>query len=144
MPLGNNAETEWNGYLVDGMQGRAPEFLKMLAAALQERSLPRVAVTPAKVNMWWRDESPCLDVRSSIDGDVQCTVHAMDYGTSLFVGVAFAPVSKLGNYYKRMAAVAFLESIDRCLDAALRRTASAAGGDVPSITAVGKAGKFGA
>jgi len=114
MPLPNNAETAWNGYLVDGVEPDDERFLQELQKRLEARDLPKVALKRPNLNMWWRPDAKCLDLVSKIDGEVECTVHAMPYGTSLFIGIAFRAVSSLGNYYKRMAATAFLETIDRC------------------------------
>lgn len=142
MPLPNTAETEWTGYLVEGLNGRSEALLTAVGAEIVAREMPGVTAQTATINMWWRDSSPCLDVRSKLDGEVACTIHAMDYGKALFIGIAFAPLSKLGNYYKRMAAVAFLESIDRCIDRAIRLAAH--DGAAAEITTLGKVGKFGA
>lgn len=115
MPLPNSAETAWNGYLIDGISPDDERFLRELQKKLEARELPRVSLKRPNLNMWWRPDAKCLDLVSKIDGDVECTVHAMPYGTSLFIGIAFRAVSSLGNYYKRMAATAFLETIDRCV-----------------------------
>lgn len=115
MPLPNSAETAWNGYLVDGVQTDDERFLGELQRKLEGRNLPKVTLKRPNLNMWWRPDAKCLDLVSKIDGEVECTVHAMAYGTSLFIGIAFRAVSSLGNYYKRMAATAFLETIDRCV-----------------------------
>lgn len=140
MPLPNNAETEWTGYLVEGLSGSAAAVVEHIALEITNRQLPKVDVSPTTVNMWWRDRSPCLDLKSSVDGEVGCTVHVMDYGTALFIGIAYAPMSRLGNYYKRMAAGAFLESIDRSISQALRALSE---GEPKGVeVALGK-GKFG-
>lgn len=141
MPLPNDAETQWTGYLIDGLGGQTQVFLQAALNQVTSASLPSVRATLTAVNMWWRDKSPCLDLKSSVDGDVACTVHAMDYGSAMFIGIAFAPTSKLGNYYKRMAAAAFLESVDRCVN----RTIQSLSGTAPQVVelaALGK-GKFG-
>ena len=114
MPLPNSPETQWIGYLVDDAGGQSSAFLVALAAEIKKRDMPKMESDSKRLSMWWRGDSQCLDVRSKIDGEVLATIHAMDYGTSLFVGIAFAAVRSLGNYYKRMAAVAFLETVDRC------------------------------
>lgn len=114
MPLPNNAETAWIGYLIDGIEPEDERYLQELQKILQARDLPKVTMKRPNLNMWWRPDAKCIDLVSKIDGDVECTVHAMPYGTSLFIGFAFRAVSSLGNYYKRMAAIAFLETIDRC------------------------------
>lgn len=115
MPLPNNAETAWNGYLIDGIETDDERFLGELQKRLEARDLPKVSLKRPNLNMWWRADAKCLDLVSKIDGEVECTVHAMPYGASLFIGIAFRAVSSLGNYYKRMAATAFLETIDRCV-----------------------------
>lgn len=143
MPLQNNPNYEWNGYLIESFAGNSQSLLTNLQAALTNRKLPQVTIKPARVNMWWRADSPCLDITSTIDGSVMCTVHMMDYGTSMFIGVASAAVSGLGNYYKRMAAAAFLETVDRCVNEAITATATQAQQGQPQLKEIGKAGKFG-
>lgn len=143
MPLGNDANKEWNGYLVEGLAGSGPAFLRYLQERLAAHNLPKVRSNPATVNMWWRKDSPCLDIYSEIDGMVMVTVHAMDYGTGLFVGVAYVAVSSLGNYYKRMAATAFLTALDNCLTEAVELTAEGASQEKPVLQAIGKVGKYG-
>lgn len=138
MPLPNSAETQWIGYLVDGAGAQSSAFMDALKQELDQRELPKVEMNRKSINMWWRSDSQCLDVRSKIDGEVLATVHAMDYGTALFVGIAFAAVKTLGNYYKRMASVAFLETIDRCVIAAFATIAK--GKQVRSIEAASKFG----
>jgi hypothetical protein len=140
MPLPNNPETQWIGYVVDDAGGQSSAFFVAVAAELSKRDMPKVESETKKLSMWWRSDSQCFDVRSKIDGEVLATIHAMDYGTSLFVGIAFAAVKSLGNYYKRMAAVAFLETVDRCAIAAM---ASVSHGPASSVHALEGSGKFG-
>jgi hypothetical protein len=64
--------------------------------------------------MWWRKDSPYIDVTSTLDGSITSTIHMQEYGTSLWVGRALESSSQW-NYYKRMAASAFIETIDRCI-----------------------------
>jgi hypothetical protein len=143
MPLQNNPNYEWNGHLIENFAGNAQPLFTNLQTVLANRNLPQVTAKPARVNMWWRADSPCLDITSSIDGSVMCPIHTMDYGMSMFIGVASAPVSGLGNYYKRMAAAAFLETVDRCMNEAITATATRAQQAQPQLKEIGKAGKFG-
>jgi hypothetical protein len=143
MPLPNNSDTLWNGYLVTDLLGQGETVISSLEKIIDSRNLPKVKRERQKLNMWWRKDSLCLDVTSEIDGSILCTVHIMDYGTSLFVGVAFGAITSLGNYYKRMAAAAFIETIDRCVLQAINEVPENATLGLPEIREVGKVGKFG-
>lgn len=143
MPLQNNSEMDWNGYLIEGLAGCGAQLLHNLELQINARQLPKVTLSQFRVDMWWRPDSLCLDIISKIDGTVQCTIHAMDYGSALFVGVAYAAISRLGNYYKRMAAAAFLETVDRCLSDAIAATSANQQKGTPDVKTIGKVGKFG-
>jgi hypothetical protein len=143
MPIINNKETQWNGYLIDNLPGVTEQFLLTFEEILKKRKLPAVESKPDTVNMWWRPGSLCLDVSSSLDGIVTCTVHVMDYGTSLFVGIAFSTTFLTDNYYKRMATVSFLETIDRCVYETINVVSTELSSEAPMITTIGKSGKFG-
>ena len=114
MPLTNEANKDWVGWLVDGLSDRVEEYHKALAAALEARKIPKCVIQSGTVNMWWRKDSRHIDVTSSLDGTITCTIHTLEYGTSLWVGRALESYSQ-ANYYKRMAASAFIETIDRCI-----------------------------
>lgn len=118
MPLTNSVETEWTGWLVDDLGGREQEVCAALAQALEGRDIPKSKVRTGTLNMWWRRDSRFVDVTSNMDGDITATIHVQEYGTSLFVGRAVA-AWKQRNYYKRMASVAFLWTVDECIEEAL-------------------------
>ena len=143
MPLPNNKDIQWNGYLVDDLAGAGERFVAGLERLLERRDLPSVRAQRAAVNMWWRRGSLCLDVQSNLDGSVICTVHAMDYGTALFVGIAFNTGFLTDNYYKRMAATCFLESLDRCVHQAVEETATEMQRGVGPVIQIGRSGKYG-
>ncbi len=143
MPLPNNKEIQWNGYLVDDLAGATERFVVSVEKRLNTRDLPSVRVQRATVNMWWRRGSLCLDVHSNLDGSVACTVHAMDYGTALFVGIAFNTSFLTDNYYKRMAATCFLESLDRCVHEAVEETTTEMQRGVSPVIQIGRSGKYG-
>lgn len=114
MPLINNADTQWDGWLIDNLGGRDEEYQKNLVSALQARRIPKSNISTGTVNMWFRPNSRYIDVVSDLDGKVVSTIHIQEYGSSLWVGRAILAVSHW-NYYKRMAAVAFVLTIDRCI-----------------------------
>lgn len=114
MPLKNDAEKSWTGWLVDDLGGREQEYRDLLFATLEARRIPKAAIKAGSTNMWWRRDSLYIDVTSSMDGQITTTIHVQEYGSSLFVGRA-AESRRQWNYYKRMAALAFLETIDRCI-----------------------------
>lgn len=114
IPLANDKDKFWSGWLVDGLGGREAEVLDSLLAALDARNIPKASIRHGNVNMWWRRDSLFIDVTSSMDGQITTTIHVQEYGTSLWVGRA-AESYKQTNYYKRMAAAAFLETVDRCI-----------------------------
>ncbi len=64
--------------------------------------------------MWWRKDSRYIDVTSDLDGTITTTIHIQEYGTSLWIGRAVENYAH-SNYYKRMSARAFIETIDRCI-----------------------------
>lgn len=114
MPLSNEPTMEWSGWLVDNLGGRAEDCQKAIYAAIKKRDIPRVVISFSTVNMWWRKSSRCIDVASTLDGTIVTTIHIEEYGSSLWLGRAIESHAK-SNYYKRMAARAFIETIDRCI-----------------------------
>jgi hypothetical protein len=114
MPLRNDANKVWDGWLVDGLGGQEEAYQKALVKALQSRNIPKCTVMAGAVNMWWRKDSRYIDVTSTLDGSITTTIHIQSYGTSLWIGRALE-ASRQWNYYKRMAASAFVETTDRCV-----------------------------
>ena len=114
MPLNNDVHKLWTGWLVDGLGGREESYQKVLVMALEARNIPKATVKTGTVNMWWRKDSRYIDVTSNLDGMIISTIHIQEYGTSLWIGRAVESYSQ-SNYYKRMAASAFIETIDRCI-----------------------------
>jgi hypothetical protein len=113
MPLKNDPEKDWVGWLVDDMASQEEAYQNKLAAALEARNIPNCTVKKGQVNMWWKD-SGYIDVTSTMDGSVTATIHIHGYGTSLWIGRA-VDTHQQWNYYKRMATQAFIETIDRCI-----------------------------
>ena len=113
MPIANTQGTAWTGYLVRGYEGTREDFVEKLQVRLEEQELPKANVQTASVNMWYRPDSLCLDVGSDLDGNSFCTIHVMDYGSQLFVGVSHS--AEVTNYYKQMAAACLLRSVLDCL-----------------------------
>ncbi len=118
MPIGNSADKSWAAWLVDGLGGKEEEFYKALWATLKARDIPRATFKSGTTNMWWRRDSHFIDVTSNMDGKIACTIHLQEYATGLFVGRAAESYYQT-NYYKRMAAAAFLETVDRCIYATI-------------------------
>ena len=143
MPLINSKDNQWNGYLVDDLAGATESFMQDFEARLRARNLSKVTWNRTTVNMWWTKQSPCMDIVSNVDDTVGSTVHVMDYGTALFIGIAFTGSWLTDNYYKRMAAACFLETIDRCVCEAVKVTSDKLQKEAPKLTTIGKAGKFG-
>ena len=114
MPLNNDKEKYWVGWLVDDLGGREKEYADKLFEKVEARMIPKSTAKRGILNMWWRKDSLYIDVTSSMDGAITSTIHVQEYGTSLFVGRAAQSYSQT-NYYKRMGAAAFLETIDRCI-----------------------------
>ena len=115
MPLANNKDKTWAGWLIDGLGGQEQTFHNSLVAALQSRQIPKCTIKPGTLNMWWRKDSLYIDVISTLDGTMISTIHIQEYGTSLWIGRAFDAQSATWNYYKRMALSAFLRTVDRCI-----------------------------
>ena len=115
MPLKNDVEKSWVGWLVDYLGGREQEYRDVLLALLEDRRIPKAKIQAGTTNMWWRRDSLYIDVTSTMDGQITTTIHVQEYGSSLFVGRA-AETRRQWNYYKRMAALAFLTTVDRCID----------------------------
>jgi len=134
MPLKNDVDKVWDGWLIDGLGGREEAFQKALVTTLETRNIPKCTVKAGTVNMWWRKDSRYIDVTSTLDGSVTSTIHIQEYGTSLWVGRALESTSQW-NYYKRMATSAFIETIDRCIkDTTLTMVDAAAIHDVADIS----------
>ena len=118
MPIKNSEDKSWTAWLVDGLGAKEEEFYKALWATLNAREFPSASFKSGTTNMWWRRDSHFIDVKSDMDGKIECTIHLQEYATGLFVGRAAESYSQT-NYYKRMAAAAFLETVDRCIYATI-------------------------
>jgi hypothetical protein len=114
MPLTNNETKIWEGWLIDDLGGQEQLFHNALVTSLESRKIPKGTVTTGKVNMWSRKDSRIIDVISNMDGPIVCSIHIQEYGTSLWIGRAVQSYEE-SNYYKRMAASAFVVTIDRCI-----------------------------
>ncbi len=133
MPLNNNPTMEWSGWLIDNLGSRIDDCQKAIVATISARNIPQSKVSTGTVNMWWRRDSRYVDVTSTLDGTITTTIHIQEYGTSLWVGRAVESFSQ-SNYYKRMAASAFVETIDRCIrEAVLTMVEATAIRDVTDI-----------
>jgi hypothetical protein len=133
MPLSNGKDISWDGWLIDDLGGREEAFQKALVAALEARNIPECTVKSGTVNMWWRKDSRCIDITSALDGTITSTIHMQEYGTSLWIGRAAESYSQ-SNYYKRMAASAFIGTVDRCIrDTLLTMVEESAMHDVTDI-----------
>jgi hypothetical protein len=115
MPLNNDKDKSWRGWLVEGLGGQEVDAAQTLYEAIMARNIPKVAIRTGQVNMWWRRDSLFIDVTSSMDGTVTSTVHVQEYGANLFIGRAIETRSWTDNYYKRMATAAFLDTLDLCI-----------------------------
>ena len=124
MPLNNDADKLWVGWLIDDLGGKAKEYQNTLVAALKARNIPKCDIATGTVNMWWRGNSRYIDVTSNLDGAIVTTIHIQEYGTSLWVGRVAESYSQ-SNYYKRMAAGAFIATVDRCIQEATLTMVSA-------------------
>ena len=114
MPLNNNADKDWWGWLVDGLGGQEEECQNKLVSSLKARNIPKTTIKTGEVNMWWRNNSRYIDLVNTLDGNVMITIHLQEYGSSLWIGRAVDSI-KQWNYYRRMAASAFVETVDRCI-----------------------------
>ena len=133
MPLNNNASMEWSGWLIDNLSSRIDECQQAIVATIKAREIPQSTISTGRVNMWWRKDSRYIDATSNLDGVITTTIHLQEYGTSLWIGRAVESYAQ-SNYYKRMAASAFVETIDRCIrDAILTLVESTAIRDVSDI-----------
>jgi hypothetical protein len=133
MPLTNNPNQAWTGWLVDGLGSRLDECKDAIVNTVKARNIPKSEVNLGTVNMWWRKDSRYIDVTSTLDGTIITTIHIQEYGTSLWIGRAVESYAT-SNYYKRMAASAFIETIDRCIREALLTIVDvSAVRDVPDI-----------
>ena len=133
MPLINNASTEWSGWLIDNLGSRINDCQQAIVNTINARNIPQSTVSTGVVNMWWRKDSRYIDATSTLDGTIRTTIHIQEYGTSLWIGRAIESYAS-SNYYKRMAASAFVETIDRCIrDAILTMVESSAIRDVNDI-----------
>lgn len=115
MPIGNDKDKIWVGWLTDGLGGREADCQQALARAIEERQIPKTTVQRGTVNMWWRPQSQYIDVICELDGKITATIHVQPFGSGLWIGRAADGNWITDNYYKRMAATAFLETVDRCI-----------------------------
>jgi hypothetical protein len=115
MPLSNDKDKLWDGWLADGLGERDEDVTQAVLAALQARDMPKTTIRPGTVNMWWRPKSLCIDLTCDLDGRVNVTIHVQPFGSVLWVGRAVDGSWIRDNYYKRMATRAFLETVDRTI-----------------------------
>ena len=83
MRLTNDVYKEWDGWLVDRLGGKEEAYQQMLVATLQAHNIPNCTVKTGTLNMWWRKNSTCIDVMSTLDGNMMTTIHIQEYGTGL-------------------------------------------------------------
>jgi len=119
VPLKNIDEMQWVGWLVDDIANQCESVRELLAKNIDKRGIPKCTVRVGEVNMWWRKNSLYIDVESNLDSSTVSTIHIQEYGTGLWVGRAIEGNAWRWNYYKRMAASAFIETIDRCIQETL-------------------------
>jgi hypothetical protein len=138
MPLSNNQTIEWEGWLIDNLGSRIDDCQKAIVASISARNIPKSTVSTGSVNMWWRKDSRYIDATSDLDGTITATIHIQEYGTSLWIGRAIDSYSQ-SNYYKRMAASAFVETIDRCIRETVLTMVDASA--VRTVTDIGRIGR---
>jgi hypothetical protein len=114
MPLNNDKDKFWRGWLADGLGGREQECILAIGRAIEARQIPKTKISSGTVNMWWR-QSLYLDVTCELDGKTTTTIHVQPFGDALWVGRAGESKWFSDNYYKRMASIAFLEVVDRSI-----------------------------
>ena len=114
MPIKGGVADDWRGYLLDNLAGTGQQFLEQLNMAIKAREIPFVNLKLGRVNMWWRDNTSCLDITFSLDDEVVFTVHTLDYGPSLFVGVAQS-IPLQTKYSKQMATWCHQQIVDSCI-----------------------------
>jgi hypothetical protein len=131
MPLSNDKEKLWDGWLADGLGDKVAEVQRAMIASLQSRDMPKTVIRPGTVNMWWRQQSTCIDLSCDLDGRVNVTIHIQPFGSSMWIGRAVDGNWIRDNYYKRMAARAFLETVDRSILETLESAAN--GGTIKAI-----------
>lgn len=118
MPIGNDQNKEWTGWLIDDLGSSLEDVRSAIVAAINARKIPKSKVSTGTVNMWFRGNSLYIDATCSLDGTINATIHIQEYGTSTWIGRAVEAYSTY-NYYKRMAASAFVWTIDECIREAI-------------------------
>jgi hypothetical protein len=124
MPLHNDKDKVWAGWLVDGLGDQDAAIQEKLVAALMAINIPKATIKQGVLNMWWRPQSPFIDVICQLDGTITATIHIQPFGSHLWVGRAADANWLTDNYYKRMAAQAFLGAVDLAILATLSSSAS--------------------
>ena len=121
----------WVAWLVDGEGGqlkRAGEALDLIETEINNRRIPRIgnrqddegiSVERSTVDMWWRTQTPTLEMKSEMDGDVEAQVAVQDYGSSLYVYLMLTGVEWDAKWAKRMHFQAFRWSLIRSVEDAL-------------------------
>jgi hypothetical protein len=125
VPLSNDKDKSWTGWLVNGLGGREAELVEILGTNLVNSDIPKTTVRGGTVNMWWRKDSRYVDVTSTLDGTITSTIHVQEYGRNLWIGRAVESFRWTDNYYKRMAIAAFIDAIDICISQTLEKMATA-------------------
>ncbi len=119
MPLKNDPDKEWIGWLVHDAVEHHHGFLDALFERFDEHAIPKASIKTGTLKMWWYD-SKYVDVTSTLDKSSMCTIHVAPYGRSLWVGRAAERRRAFSvNYHIDMAASAFLTMIDRCIESAV-------------------------
>jgi hypothetical protein len=85
-------------------------------------SLPKASIKSTKTNMWFRSDTPCLDIVSTLDGACTYTIVATDYGPDLWVG--WNKNTRNENNYKAMASFCLTIKIKQIIIKAINSTAT--------------------
>jgi hypothetical protein len=115
MPLSNDKEKMWFGWLAEGLGGQDKEAQQALIGTLQACNMPKTSIRSGNLNMWWRPQSAYVDLTCELDGKVNVTIHLQPFGSYLWVGRAVDGSWIRDNYYKRMATQAFLDTVDHAI-----------------------------
>jgi hypothetical protein len=122
--MADNNYSYWTGWLIDDLGSHTDEVFDKLAEAIDNKQIPMfgnrkivssVLVTAGTYSMWWRNDTPCLTVKSQMDGTVEARVLVQDYGKGLWVCVVVQEEEKR-NWAKAMAFLAFYRTLSRTVE----------------------------
>ena len=119
----------WSGWLVEDLADQKDVVFDQLEKAINDRKIPMygnrkkdesVEVKRSTINMWFRSDTPQLEIKSEMDGVVKGWLCVQDYGTSLWISFRVEKQKNIfENWAKSMAWSAFRLTLEGVVSDAL-------------------------